>query len=49
VEQEVEVIRFRALIEDCASLRISDRPRFPQQFVLFGGRKASEHRQVRDQ
>ena len=49
VQQQVEAIRFRALIEDGASLRISNRPRFPQQFVLFGGRKASEHRQVRDQ
>ena len=49
VKQEVEAIGFRALIEDRAALRVSNRTRFPQQFVLFGGRKASEHRQVCDQ
>ena len=46
VKQDVEAIGFHALIEDGAALRVSSRPRFPQQFVLFGGRKASEHRQA---
>ena len=49
VKQEIEAIRFRTLIEDCGALRVSNRTRFPQQLVLLGGRKASEHRQVRDQ
>ena len=49
VKQEIEAIRFRTLIEDCGALRVSNRTRFPQQLVLLGGRKASEHREVRDQ
>ena len=49
VQQDEEAIGFRALIEHGAALRIADRTRFPQQFVLFGGRKAGEHRQIGDQ
>jgi hypothetical protein len=49
VKQDVKAIGFGALIEHRGPLRVSNRTRFPYQFVLLVGRKPGEHRKVRDQ
>ena len=49
MQQHEEAIGLGALIEDRRSLRIANRARFAQEFVLLGGRKSCERRQVGNQ